>query len=205
MNRPDTDHWNRIHATKGDAVSWYQPAPTLSRAMVEACGLPGGAPVLDVGAGTSPLVEAFLDLGLRPTVLDIAEPALDRSRDRLGDRAREVAFLRADITSVVLPEGAFELWHDRAVFHFLTEDVDRRAYVANLKRALRPGGWVILAAFAPDGPEKCSALPVRRYDAAGFAAELGPDFELVEAARELHPTPFGTTQAFQYARFRRLR
>lgn len=116
-------------------------------------------------------------------------------------RAPEVNFLVGDITEMELPEAAFDVWHDRAVFHFLTEPVQRAAYVQALRRALRPGGHVVLAGFAPEGPEKCSGLPVCRYDAQGFAEQLGEGFNLLEAAKEMHPTPFGTTQAFQYTLF----
>lgn len=198
------EHWEQIHATKGDAVSWYQPASTESLRLIRACGLPAGAQVMDVGAGASVLVEALLDEGLRPTLLEIAESAFARVRARLGGRASAVRFIVGDITAVDLPEGAFDLWHDRAVFHFLTGQHQREAYVRALRWALKPGGFVVLAGFAPDGPEKCSGLPVCRYDAAGFAEQLGKGFDLLESSRELHPTPFGTTQAFQYARFRRL-
>ena len=203
MSEPKA-HWETIHATKGDAVSWYQPASTESLRLIRACGLPAGAQVVDVGAGASILVDALLEDGLRPTLLDIAEAPFIRVRERLGGRAADVAFIVGDITATELPETAFDLWHDRAVFHFLTEPVQRQAYLAAMRKALKPGGFVVLAAFAPDGPEKCSGLPVCRYDAAGFSGQLGKGFELLETARELHPTPFGTTQAFQYARFRRL-
>jgi len=198
------DHWEQIHATKGDAVSWYQPASTESARLIRACGLAPGASVLDVGAGASVLVDELLDLGYQPTLVEIAEAAFVRVRERLGGRSRAVQFVVGDITEMDLPEAAFDLWHDRAVFHFLTEPDQRGAYVKALKQALKPGGFVVLAGFSPDGPEKCSGLPVCRYDAQGFAAQLGEGFDLLESSRELHPTPFGTSQSFQYARFRRL-
>jgi len=185
-------------------VSWYQERPTLAFDFIRACGLHPGAAALDAGAGASRMVEALLELGLKVTVADIAQSALDRVRDRLGPRAGEVAFLRADLTQADLPEAAFDLWHDRAVFHFLTDPADRATYLAAMTKALRPGGFVALACFAPDGPEKCSGLPVRRYDAAALAAELGAGFELLEEGHETHPTPFGTTQAFTVTRFRRI-
>jgi SAM-dependent methyltransferase len=197
------DHWESIHAAKQDHVSWYQEVPTLALAYVRACGLPPGAAALDAGSGASRMVEAMLDLGLRPTVADIAQSALDRVRERLGVRAGEAAFLRGDLTRMDWPPASFDLWHDRAVFHFLTEPADRAAYVARMKAALKPGGFAVLACFALDGPEACSGLPVRRYDAAGLAVELGPDFEPLESGREEHATPFGTAQAFTVARFRR--
>lgn len=197
-------HWETIHATKGDEVSWYQPVSTESMRLIRACGLPPGAAVLDVGAGASVLVDDLLAAGYRPTLLEIAEAAFARVRERLGDRARQAGFIVGDITATALPEAAYDLWHDRAVFHFLTEPDQRKAYLKALRRALKPGGFVVLAGFAPDGPERCSGLPVCRYDAQGFAAQLGDGFELLESSRELHPTPFGATQAFEYARFRRL-
>ena len=198
------DHWETIHATKGDAVSWFQPASTESLRLIRACGLAPEASILDVGAGASVLVDELLDVGYRPTLLEIAGAAFVRVRERLGTRASKVGFIVGDITEAEFPEAAFDLWHDRAVFHFLTEPTQRKAYVKALKRALKPGGFVVLAGFAPDGPEKCSGLPVCRYDAQGFAEQLGDEFELLESVRELHSTPFGTSQAFQYTRFRRL-
>lgn len=185
-------------------MSWFQERPTLALDFIRACGLPSGATALDAGAGASRMAEALLELDLRPTVVDIAQSALDRVRERLGLRAGEVAFLRADLTQAELPAAAFDLWHDRAVFHFLTGPAHRAAYLATLTKALRPGGFVVLACFAPDGPEKCSGLPVRRYDAAGLAAELGPGFVLLDEGRESHPTPFGTTQPFTVTRFRKV-
>jgi ubiquinone/menaquinone biosynthesis C-methylase UbiE len=171
--------------------------------MIRACQLPRGSRVVDIGAGASVLAEALLDEGLRPTLNDLADAALARVRERLGPRSGEVDFRVGDITTLALPEAAFDLWHDRAVFHFLTAPEDREAYLVNLRRALKPGGFDVLASFALEGPEKCSGLPVCRYDAAGLAAALDPGFELLETAREGHPTPFGTSQEFQYACFRR--
>jgi SAM-dependent methyltransferase len=197
------DHWESIHALKQDQVSWYQDRPTLALDFIRACELHPGATALDAGSGASRMVEALLELGLKVTVADIAQSALDRVRERLGDRAGEVAFLRADLAKDELPAAAFDLWHDRAVFHFLTEPADRAAYLATMTRSLRPGGFAVLACFAPDGPKKCSGLPVRRYDAAGLEVELGPGFELLDEGRESHATPFSTTQAFTVTRFRR--
>jgi SAM-dependent methyltransferase len=197
-------HWEKIHATKGDAVSWYQPTSTESVRIIRACGLAPGASVLDVGAGASVLVDELLEAGYRPTLLEIAEAAFLRVKDRLGARAAEVRFILGDITETELPEAAYDLWHDRAVFHFLTEPGQREAYVRALKRALKPGGFVVLAGFALDGPTTCSGLPVCRYDAQGHAEQLGEGFELVESSRELHATPSGATQSFQYTRLRRL-
>jgi ubiquinone/menaquinone biosynthesis C-methylase UbiE len=197
-------HWERIHQAKGDEVSWYQAEPTLALEMIRRVGLPIGAAVIDAGTGASRMAEALLNMQLHPTLIDISQAALDRVKARLGAQGAEVTTLCGDIRTLPLPESAFDLWHDRAVFHFLTEAGDRAAYMAQLRRALKSGGAVVFGTFALDGPEKCSALPVRRYDAAGLAAELGPGFQLEEEGRELHATPFGTTQAFTLARFRRL-
>lgn len=198
------DHWEAAHAAKQDQVSWFQDRPTLALAFIRACGLPPGAAVLDAGSGASRMAEALLELGLRPTLADLAQEPLDRVKARLGDRAPEVAFVQGDLTLLGWPEASFDLWHDRAVFHFLTAPGDRAAYRDRMRTALKPGGFLVMACFAPEGPERCSGLPVRRYDAEGLAAELGPGFELLEAGAESHPTPFGTTQAFTVARFRRI-
>jgi trans-aconitate methyltransferase len=148
-------------------------------------------------------VDALLDRGFCAiTVLDIAEAALEVARRRLGPRGQAVDWQVADIRRW-RPEGPYDLWHDRAVFHFLTEPEDRAAYMATLNEAVRPGGWVVLASFAPDGPETCSGLPVRRYDAAGLAEELGEGFELVRQMRERHVTPSGAEQPFTWTLFRR--
>ena len=197
------EHWEAAHAAKQDQVSWFQERPTRALDHIRACGFAPGAAALDAGSGASRMAEALLELGLRPTIVDIAQEPLDRVRARLGARAGEAVFVRADLTEADWPPASFDLWHDRAVFHFLTEPADRAAYVARMKAALKPGGFLVLATFAPDGPEKCSGLFVRRYDGAGLAEELGPDFDLLDEGRELHPTPFGTTQAFTLTRFRR--
>lgn len=197
------DHWEAAHAAKQDQVSWFQETPSLALAFIRACGLPSGATALDAGSGASRMAEAMLELGLRPTIADIAQEPLDRVKTRLGVHAKEVSFVCADLAQHAWPADTFDLWHDRAVFHFLTEPADRAAYISHMKGALKPGAFLVLATFAPDGPEKCSGLPVRRYDAAGLAAELGAAFELLEEGRELHPTPSGTTQAFTVVRFRK--
>ena len=197
------EHWETAHAAKQDQVSWYQDRPTLAMDYIRACGLPPGATALDAGSGASRMAEAMLDLGLRPTIADIAQEPLDRVKARLGDRSKEVSFVQADLTSHDWPKETFDLWHDRAVFHFLTEPGERADYLARMDAALKPGGFLILACFALDGPEKCSGLLVRRYDAAGLVAELGSGFDLLDEGRESHPTPFGTTQAFTVTRFRK--
>ena len=196
------DHWESVYASKADAeLSWTQPEPDASLSLIaEAC--PAGR-VIDVGGGTSSLAERLLDRGYAVTVLDISKSAIDRARDRMGARANQVGWMAADVTADP-PLGRFNVWHDRAVFHFLTAPSDRAAYVALLKRTVPVGGHAVIATFALDGPEKCSGLEVRRYDGPTLAAELGPEFELRESVAELHMTPWGTRQSFQYSLFKRV-
>lgn len=200
----DPEHWNRVYETKApDAVSWYAPALTASLALIQGAHLPGGAQLIDVGGGASTLPRDLLALGLRPTVLDIAQAAIDAARAQVSD-PDAVEWRVGDVTEISLPAARYHLWHDRAVFHFLTEPADRARYVAHLRHALRPGGHVVLATFALDGPERCSGLPVIRYDAAGLHGALGPGFELTADRAERHITPWGSVQPFQYIRARRV-
>lgn len=197
-------HWQRVYHTKPiDTVSWYQVSPRPSLEMVAAAHLDASARIVDIGAGASNLVDALLDQGFtRITVLDIAEAALDVARARLGARSAGIDWQVADVRRWH-PAHRYDLWHDRAVFHFLTEAADRNAYKATLRAAVRLGGMVILATFAEDGPERCSGLPVRRYGAAGIADELGEDFSLVLHKNERHVTPAGAEQSFTWALFSR--
>jgi 2-polyprenyl-3-methyl-5-hydroxy-6-metoxy-1,4-benzoquinol methylase len=198
------EHWERVYAEKtADEVSWYQRDPTLSLALIEAAGIRPEEAVLDVGGGASLVVDRLLERGFRDvTVLDVAESALDVVRARLGSAADgRVELVRADVTRFA-PSRRYALWHDRAVFHFLTGPEDRRAYVAALQAALQPRGHAIVATFALDGPERCSGLEVARYDAAGLAAELGAGLELRRVEAERHVTPAGRAQSFQYCLFR---
>ncbi|HXV40764.1 MAG TPA: class I SAM-dependent methyltransferase [Steroidobacteraceae bacterium] len=183
-------------------MSWYQPEPTVSLELIEAAGIAKDAGIIDVGGGASLLVDRLLDRGYTGlAVLDIAGGAMQASRERLGARAASVEWHEADVTSFE-PPRRYGLWHDRAVFHFLTDARDRRAYVATLRKALKPGGSVMIAAFAPDGPPKCSGLDVMRHDQASIGAELGAGFLLAEARRETHRTPWQAEQEFIYCRFR---
>jgi SAM-dependent methyltransferase len=197
------DVWSRKHA---EEVSWYQDDPTLSLAMIRAAGLRRDAAILDVGGGASALAERLLlDHGyVHVAVLDIAEAALAQNAERLGPLGDDVSWICADVLDWRPVPGLFDLWHDRAVLHFLTDPADQSRYVAVMKHALGPDATVILATFAPDGPETCSGLPVCRHDAAGLAAILGPDFRLVEECREGHVTPGGAVQKFCWARFLRV-
>lgn len=200
-------HWQQVYSSKAtDSVSWYRPHLDRSLAFIDALALAPADPILDVGAGASTLVDDLLARGFQSLTLnDIADAALAHTRARLAAAGvgGAVRFACGDITSLDLPGQHFALWHDRAVFHFLTDAGPRAAYVAHALRAVRSGGHLLIATFAPDGPERCSGLPVRRYDAASLANEFGPAFTLIDQAREQHPTPSGATQSFQYALLRR--
>jgi hypothetical protein len=197
-------HWEHIYESKfSDQVSWYQTVPRISLSLIHSSGVRPTARIIDVGGGASTLVDYLLAADYRSiTVLDLAAGALDQSKQRLGPAASQVDWLTADILSWK-PATHFHLWHDRAVFHFLTQPEDRQSYLATLKAALLPGATVILATFALDGPERCSSLPVRRYSPQMLAAELGSEFTLIETATEDHPTPSGAVQRFVYCRFKR--
>ncbi|MGX1318620.1 trans-aconitate methyltransferase [Bradyrhizobium sp. USDA 377] len=199
-----TTHWDNVYATKGEAeVSWYQASPAISLAMIRAANSDHDAAIIDIGGGASRLVDALLQDGYRRlTVLDLSANALGVAKARIGAAASTVDWIVADVTTWP-PTRTYDVWHDRAAFHFLTDPDDRAAYVERLRSAVRPGGQVVIATFAPDGPEKCSGLPVQRHDSASLAAELGPEFELVEARSEMHRTPWDSKQSFQFSRFRR--
>jgi ubiquinone/menaquinone biosynthesis C-methylase UbiE len=199
-------HWSAIYRAKSPTeVSWYEPAPTVSLEYIRSVGLKRDAGIVDVGGGASLLVDHLLGEGFeRITVVDIAEEALARARERLGARAATVCWLKADVRRLRLREPA-DLWHDRAVFHFLTEPADRQSYLGALKRGLRPGGHLVMATFAADGPTMCSGLPVARYDAEALARTLGKEFELRRSSVHEHLTPSGGSQRFQYGLFRRRR
>ena len=198
------EHWNRVYQTRApDSVSWYQRRPDVSLELIAASGIAKDAGIIDVGGGASALVDHLLDLGYSNlAVLDVSGAALDATRSRLAARAAAVEWFEADATTFE-PPHCYALWHDRAAFHFLTGAADRARYVATLRRALNPGGAVIIATFALDGPPKCSGLDVVRYDERSIAAELGAEFELREVRREAHVTPGNAEQQFHYFRFRR--
>ncbi|MDA9442995.1 SAM-dependent methyltransferase [Bradyrhizobium sp. CCBAU 51745] len=201
-----TTHWQNVYATKGETeVSWFQDSPAISLEMIRAASLGQNAAIIDVGGGASRLVDALLQDGYRDiAVLDLSANALDAAKKRIGAAASAVDWIVADVT-MWRPARTWDVWHDRAAFHFLTDPADRAAYVERLRSAVAAGGQVIIATFAPDGPEKCSGLPVQRHDSASLSSELGPAFELVETRSEMHPTPWHSTQAFQFSRFKRSR
>ncbi|MBM6581207.1 class I SAM-dependent methyltransferase [Microvirga sp. BT689] len=196
-------HWDTVYTTKADeAVSWYQPVPETSLRLIRACHLPKDASILDVGAGASRLPDALLGEGFTNiAVLDVSAAALARTKARLGGKGISVRFIVADVATWE-PDFPVDLWHDRAVLHFLTEPQDRVAYVDALRRTVRPGGFVLVSGFAPSGPERCSGLPVLRADPDAIAVLLGPEFELIEAFEEDHQTPSGGRQRFVFTRFR---
>lgn len=193
-------HWDRIYTEKApDQVSWYRPHLEASLALIEEAGAGPASSVIDVGAGESTLVDDLLARGYSNlTVLDISQTAIATSRRRLGDAAGRVRWLTADITHTTLEPSAYDVWHDRAVFHFLTGASDRRAYVRQVARTVKRGGHVIIGAFGPEGPTRCSGLEVVRYDAESLHAEFGVHFRLISSSRHLHETPLGTIQQFLY-------
>jgi ubiquinone/menaquinone biosynthesis C-methylase UbiE len=193
-------HWERVYATRAPhAVSWYQPHAQLSLDLIRRIVAGPGTRVIDVGGGASTLVDDLLaaDVG-DVTVLDISAAALRLAQQRLGDRAAKVHWINGDITRVQLPKSTYHIWHDRAVFHFLTDPADRAAYVEQVRRAVRPGGHVIVAAFGPEGPAQCSGLPVMRYEPGELHGQFGSHFELVDHVSEAHHTPAGAVQQFVY-------
>ncbi|MEH6458506.1 class I SAM-dependent methyltransferase [Chitinimonas sp. JJ19] len=198
-------HWESVYQAKApDAVSWYSPHLVTSLRLISEQVPSKDAAIIDVGGGEATLVDDLLAKGYtQPSVLDISQAAIDVARQRLGPHAAQVHWLVADIASARLEAAHYDLWHDRAVFHFLTTAVARQAYVRQLTHALKPGGHAIIATFGPDGPLKCSGLDIVRYDAAQLQQALGPQFTLLDSFTEPHQTPFGTTQQFLYGVFRR--
>ncbi len=201
------DYWEGIYRTKSASdVSWYQPEATVSLDLIRRVAPNLDAGVIDVGGGASTLVDGLLESGYRQvTVLDLAESALAIAQQRLGERASQVTWLAADVLIAPLTPDRYNVWHDRAVFHFLTDPDDRARYVAQVSRVVRPGGYVIVASFAPEGPTRCSGLDVVRYAPGALHAEFGDRYRLLESALEEHRTPSGVTQSFVYCLWRLLR
>jgi SAM-dependent methyltransferase len=197
-------HWERIYETKDPTeVSWYQATPERSLALIDGIGLDREAPILDVGGGASGLAARLLSAGyVDVTVADISATALSHAKSALGDRADAIHWVEADIRDHDL-RRTYELWHDRGVFHFMVDPTDRAGYLETLRRSLRPRGHVVIAGFGPEGPERCSGLPVARYDGLELAATLGDEYQLITAESELHITPSDARQEFVYAHLRR--
>lgn len=196
-------NWDNMYATRAESdLSWYQENPVVSLELIRATGTLKGAAIIDIGGGASRLVDALLAEGYCDlTVLDLSKTALAAAQARLGPKAAKVTWICADVTAWE-PARQYDLWHDRAAFHFLTEAAEREAYAARVQRAVRPGGHIIIGTFAPDGPERCSGLPVMRHDSASIGAVFGKDFSLIESRRQDHVTPASRTQHFQFSLFR---
>jgi SAM-dependent methyltransferase len=197
-------HWENVYTTKGEnEVSWYQQSPAPSFELIMQAGATHASAIIDIGGGASRLVDHLVDHGFEDiTVLDLSAAALEAARRRLESRADRVHWIVADATAWE-PVKAYDIWHDRAAFHFLTDENDRAAYIARLARGVRAGGHAIIGTFALDGPEKCSGLPVARYDSASLTLALGSEFRLVDTRRHEHATPWGSRQMFQFSVFRR--
>jgi SAM-dependent methyltransferase len=194
------DHWEKVYGTKSpDAVSWFAPHLETSLNLIHEATQDKAASIIDIGGGEATLVddllaEAFTDL----SVLDISQRAIDVARGRIGKNADQVHWYCADIIQATLPQNYFDVWHDRAVFHFLTDAAQREIYVEHVMRSVKHGGHVIMSTFGPEGPEKCSGLDVVRYDAEHLHGQFGKTFKLINSTTEVHNTPMGTTQQFLY-------
>ena len=208
MTQPESDrhaHWESVYGSKApDQVSWFQARPDVSLDLINKLDLGVEASILDVGGGASTLVDYLLAEGRTSlAVLDLSEAALAHARTRLRDKSGRVSWIAADVTSW-MPEAAVDVWHDRAVLHFLTDQSDREGYARALHSALKPGGWAIIAGFAPGGPQKCSGLDIVQHDADSLQALLGEEFALTRTRDDVHRTPWGAEQSFRYHCFRRL-
>ena len=200
------EHWQNVYQSKAATeTSWFQSHLHTSLDWIAQAKPDRSASILDVGSGESTLVDDLLASGYRAlTILDLAPQAIERSRQRLGDAAASVNWVAGDITHVPLPPAAYDLWHDRAVFHFLTEPGQRLDYMRQLTQSLKPDGHVIFATFGPEGPEKCSGLPTMRYDEQSISQQFGPGFRLVRNAIVAHTAPFETQQQFLYCHLARI-
>ncbi len=196
--------WERLYQTKGPTeVSWYRPHLEVSLQLITSTGINPDASIIDVGAGLATLIDDLLAKGYRNlTALDISETALNAIKSRLGANATLINWFCGDVRTYPLPFHYYDLWHDRAVFHFLVDSADRTVYVDQVRRAVKPGGHVIVATFGPEGPTSCSGLPVTRYSAEALHAAFGTDFHLIEHLTEFHQTPGGSIQQFTYCLFR---
>jgi ubiquinone/menaquinone biosynthesis C-methylase UbiE len=199
-------HWENVYQSKSDRqVSWYREHLDNSLRMILETKVGREAAIIDVGGGSSTLADDLLENGFADiTVLDISAAAIEKNKTRLGGKAAQIEWLEVDVTQTALPENRFDVWHDRAVFHFLTDAADRRQYVEQVLRSLKVGGHIIVASFGLDGPQKCSGLEVVRYSPEAMRDEFGEKFKLVRSLDETHETPFGTTQEFVYCYCRKL-
>lgn len=198
-------HWENVYTSKSEnEVSWFQESPAPSLALIAGIGAASHSAIIDIGGGASRLVDHLIAQGFSDvTVLDLSAAALQAAKARLGERASRAQWLVADATTWQ-PPRTYDVWHDRAAFHFLTEEKDRAGYIVRLKQGLKIGGHAIIATFALDGPEKCSGLPVMRYDATRLAQTLGSGFKLLQSRHSDHATPWGSHQHFQFSVFERV-
>lgn len=194
------DHWEKVYGTKSpDAVSWFAPHLETSLNLIHEATQDKSASIIDIGGGEATLVDDLLAEGFTDlSVLDISQRAIDVARGRIGKHADQVHWYCADITQATLPQNYFDVWHDRAVFHFLTDAAQREIYVEQVMRSVKHGGHVIISTFGPEGPEKCSGLDVVRYDSERLHGQFGKTFRLLNSTTEIHKTPMGTTQQFLY-------
>jgi 2-polyprenyl-3-methyl-5-hydroxy-6-metoxy-1,4-benzoquinol methylase len=197
-------HWENVYTTKGEnEVSWFEDSATISLDLIRSTGVSTSASIIDIGGGASRLVDGLTNTEFAAvTVLDLSKKALTTAKTRLGSLGEKVRWVVADVTTWE-PSETYDVWHDRAAFHFLTEPKDRIAYAERASKAVRPGGHVIIGTFAADGPERCSGLQVVRHDATSLSEMLGSEFVLTESGPHVHLTPWGTTQRFQFSRFQR--
>lgn len=204
MNPLEThEHWEKVYSTKSsDQVSWFRPHLETSLVLIERAAPDRDAAIIDVGGGASTLVDDLVARGYTNlTVLDISESALDVAKKRLAGAAKPIQWICADVTRADLPRNTYDVWHDRAVFHFLTQPHQRRDYVSKVASSVKPGGHIIVSTFGPEGPTRCSGLDVMRYDAHSLQTEFGQRFRLGASSTELHRTPFETDQQFLYCHF----
>lgn len=194
------EHWDNVYGTKApDAVSWYAPHLDTSLNLIRKATSDKSSAIIDIGGGESSLVDDLIADGyIDISVLDISQKAINVARERIGNKADKVHWYCADITKATLPQNYFDVWHDRAVFHFLTEEAQRVRYVEQVIQSVKHGGYVIMSTFGPEGPEKCSGLDVVRYDAEHLHGQFGKTFKLIQSSTELHKTPMGNTQQFLY-------
>jgi SAM-dependent methyltransferase len=207
MNEQMKHHWEHVYGSRpADSMSWFQEHASPSMQLIGETGADLNAPIIDIGGGASRLVDDLHAAGYTDlTVMDVSSAALEVAKDRLGPEiADTITWIEADITEAELPSDAYEVWHDRAVFHFLTSGKERQRYVERMRNSVRHGGWAIIATFAEDGPERCSGLPVVRYRPDTLSVKLGSSFILEKHVRDSHTTPSGSVQQFVYCTFRRL-
>ncbi len=193
-------HWEKVYGTKApESVSWYTPHLETSLNLIQKAASSKASAIIDIGGGEATLVDDLLSKGYTNiSVLDISQKAIDVARERIAELADKVHWYCADITTATLPQNYFDVWHDRAVFHFLTEESQRVKYIEQVMRSVKHGGYVIMSTFGLEGPEKCSGLDVVRYDAENLHGQFGKKFKLINSSTEIHNTPMGTTQQFLY-------